>query len=101
MSKSAPRGEVRSWSEYETRDERGLDALPDAVRAIVEECKAQSDTTSAKHALADDGQEPPYPCRMYEEVPGEEELLQLQWMRIDVSPEYGQHCTAVLRAALR
>lgn len=32
----------------------------------------------------DDGRELPYPCRMYESVPGEEELLQLQWMRIDV-----------------
>lgn len=60
-----------------------LAALPDAVKAIVDECKAQ---TSREHSeAAPDDEEMPYTCRMYEEsTPEEDEVLQLQWMRIDV-----------------
>lgn len=89
MNDAASQGYTGTWEEFEARDKTNLAALPDAVRAIVEECRAQSKPASGKDDLAVDGQELPYPCRMYEAVPGEEELLQLQWMRIDVSMECG------------
>lgn len=77
-------GKSHGHSGYDPQDEIDLAALPDAVRAIVEECRMQSKGVVAKPVVAEDGQELPYPCKMYESVPGEEELLQLQWMRIDV-----------------
>ena len=73
-------------SEYGALDGSGADlaSLPDGVRAILEECRAQSKTSGAPAAPAAKGA--PYPCRMYEEAgPGEEDMLQLQWMRVDVS----------------
>lgn len=66
------------------QDTTDLAALPDAVRAILGEGRMQSKGVAAKPVVAGDGQELPYPCKLYEAVPGEEELLQLQWMRIDV-----------------
>ncbi|CAM9318614.1 unnamed protein product [Hapterophycus canaliculatus] len=66
-----------------------LTSLPDAVRAIVEECKAQT----SKQTSTGEEEEMPYPCRMYEESsPGEEDMLQLQWMRIDMSNMDSEHC---------
>lgn len=85
MSNKAPDGEAISC-EAQARAGNDLAALPEAVRAIVEECRAESAGSVAKPAASADGkQELPYPCRMYESVEGEEELLQLQWMRVDVS----------------
>lgn len=75
-----------TWSEYEAQGggEADLASLPDGVRAIVEECRAQSKQTSGPAASAA-ANEAPYPCRMYEEAgPGEDDMLQLQWMRVDV-----------------
>ena len=77
-------GSPSTWSEYEAQGGGGADlaSLPDGVRAIVEECRAQSKQTSGGAAAAN---EAPYPCRMYEEAgPGEDDMLQLQWMRVDV-----------------
>lgn len=86
MNDATSQGDASTWEDFEARDKTNLAALPDAVRAIVEECRTQSKPASAgKGGLTVDGEEVPYPCRMYEAVPGEEELLQLQWMRIDVS----------------
>lgn len=78
-----------TWSKYESqgRDEADLASLPDAVRAIVEEGRAQSKQTSgaAKAAAAAAANEAPYTHRLYEEAaPGEDDMLQLQWMRVDV-----------------
>lgn len=70
-----------------------LASLPDAVRAIVEECKAQ--TSKPASTAGAEEEEMPYPCRMYEEsTPGEEDMLQLQWMRIDVRYDVtlSKHC---------
>lgn len=77
---------VSSWCEFESQASADLTALPAAVRAIVEECKAEqaAEAAAAKTVVTEDGRELPYTCRMYETVPDEEELLQLQWMRIDV-----------------
>lgn len=105
MSNATFQGDADTWEDFEARDKTNLDALPDAVRAIVEECRAQSKPASGKDDLAVDGEELPYPCRMYEAVPGEEELLQLQWMRIDVSIECGRWnklcCSAEIHTSAR
>lgn len=62
-----------------------LAALPDAVRAVLEEFRAQAATSSTKPPPSvGDSHDLPYTCRLYESIPGEEELLQLQWMRVDV-----------------
>lgn len=62
-----------------------LAALPDAVRAVLEEFRAQAAASSTKPPPSvSDSQDLPYTCRLYESIPGEEELLQLQWMRVDV-----------------
>lgn len=62
-----------------------LAALPDAVRAVLEEFRAQATASSTKPpSSAGESQDLPYTCRLYESVPGEEDLLQLQWMRLDV-----------------
>lgn len=101
MSDATSQGDAGTWEDFEARDKTNLAALPDAVRAIVEECRAQSKPASAgKEDLAVDGEEVPFPCRMYEAVPGEEELLQLQWMRIDVSIRCGLEATALGHVAL-
>lgn len=78
-----------------------LASLPDAVRAIVEECKAQTSKPTSTGVTEEE--EMPYPCRMYEEsAPGEEDMLQLQWMRIDVRRSAAkrlstlQHCLRIL-----
>lgn len=91
--KSSP--SVTSWSEFEARAATDLDALPEAVRAIVEEYRAEQAAAAAatKPTLAEDGRELPYTCRMYESIPGEEELLQLQWMRLDVRVSWLPTCT--------
>lgn len=84
----AHQGSPSTWSECEAQGGDGADlaSLPDGVRAIVEECRAQSKQTSGAAAAA--AKEAPYPCRMYEEAgPGEEDMLQLQWMRVDVRGE--------------
>lgn len=86
MSDESPAG-INSWAEFDqTRESTDLSSLPEAVRAIVEQCRAQQDAeaAAAKSAITEDGLKLPYTCRMYESVPDEEELLQLQWMRIDV-----------------
>ncbi|CAM9238283.1 unnamed protein product [Laminaria digitata] len=92
MNDATSQGDASTWEDFEARDKTNLAALPDAVRAIVEECRAQSKPGSGNDDLAVDGQELPYPCRMYEAVPGEEELLQLQWMRIDMSNMDSERC---------
>lgn len=96
-----------TWSEYDARGggEPDLASLPAAVRAIVEECRAQSKqtfTTAAAAAAAEgtggtaeEEEAMPYPCRMYEEaVPGQEDMLQLQWMRVDVRGAQRMQCGA-------
>eukprot|EP00752_Nemacystus_decipiens_P014168 g12599.t1 len=71
--------------------EADLASLPDGVRAIVEECEAQSKQNSGVAAPPEE--EAPYPCRMYEEAgPGEEDMLQLQWMRVDMSTMDSERC---------
>lgn len=87
MGDTSPhKGPPSTWSGYEARGEgeEDLASLPEAVQAIIEECRAQkSNQTSAAAAVV--AAEAPYPCRMYEEAePGEEDELQLQWMRVDV-----------------
>ncbi len=79
-----------NWSEHEARGggEEDLAWLPDATRALVEECRAQSKHPVGGAAAGSAEEGPPYTSRLYEEaVPGEEDLLQLQWMRIDVRDE--------------
>lgn len=96
------------WSDYDARggDEEDLASLPPAVRAIVEECRAQSKqpstaTTAGGAAAEGTGgaaaeEAMPYPCRMYEEaVPGQDDMLQLQWMRVDVRGS-AYHCVILL-----
>lgn len=78
-----------TFSEYEAHgdDEVDVASLPEAVRSIVEECRAQSNLISGAAAAgtASAANEVPYTCRMYEEAgPGEGDMLQLQWMRFDV-----------------
>lgn len=85
-----------TWSEYEAQGggEADLASLPEAVRAIVEESRAQTKQTSGVASA----KEAPYPCRMYEEAgPGEEDMLQLQWMRVDVR---GKACCCCRRNLL-
>ena len=80
-----------TWSEYEARGggDEDLALLPDATRALVEECRAQSRQTVGAAGDVEEGL--PYTSRLYEKaVPGEEDLLQLQWMRVDVR-ESQQH----------
>lgn len=75
-----------NWSEYDARGvaEEDLTWLPDATRALVEECRAQSKQPNGG-AAGSPAEALPYTRRLYEKaVPGEEDLLQLQWMRIDV-----------------
>ncbi|CAM9117135.1 unnamed protein product [Scytosiphon promiscuus] len=81
----------RSGHEHHGGGAAELASLPDAVRAIVEECKAQTSNSISTAAAEED--EMPYPCRMYEETtPGEEDMLQLQWMRVDMSNMDSEHC---------
>lgn len=83
---TSQKNEFSSWSDLETRGggEADLASLPAAVRAIVEECRVKSTNPPPPEQQA--GEVLPYPCRMYEEsIPGEEGMLQLQWMRLDVS----------------
>lgn len=81
---TSQKNECSSWSDSIGGGEADLASLPAAVRAIVEECRAKSTNPPPPEEQA--GEVLPYPCRMYEEsVPGEEGMLQLQWMRLDVS----------------
>eukprot|EP00903_Cladosiphon_okamuranus_P013875 g12907.t1 len=89
----ADQGSSSMWSESKAQGGDGADlaSLPDGVQAIVEECRAQAKQTSGADATAVKGA--PYPCRMYEEAgPGEEDMLQLQWMRIDMSTMDSERC---------
>lgn len=111
-------GDIRTWSQFEaarassaagenrsqsssassscSSDSSNAPQLPEAVRAIIEQCKAQQQheqqQTATTNVGGEAGQALPYPCRIYESLPGEEDLLQLQWMRIDVSGLSTAHC---------
>lgn len=82
MDEENSRRGAQTWSEYESQRQQDEAALPDAVKAILEACRDRSNETSLS---SEDREKLPYPCRIYEAVQGEEELLQLQWMRVDVS----------------
>lgn len=100
MSGANPHRDVESWSDYEDRDGTDLAALPEAVRTIVEECRALSKDVSRSEELAEDGQVLPYPCRLYESVEGEDELLQLQWMRVDVRGAQNMHALRISKESI-
>ncbi|CAM9462188.1 unnamed protein product [Ectocarpus fasciculatus] len=90
---TSQKNEFSSWSDLESRGggEADLASLPAAVRAIVEECRVKSTNPPPPEQQA--GEVLPYPCRMYEEsIPGEEGMLQLQWMRLDMSNMDSERC---------